>query len=276
MSNRNLFRRVLELVEAGDKAEARRLVGTEINHNPGNADAWAVMARLCDDRDRAIYYLEHALELRPHDARLRGQLQQLRTVSPAKPVNQPRRGGLRLLAQASGAGSGAYSMAGDDFDTFTSAELVQAAVDSPAYLPASGRFMLTLGPHLPEPRRLRLDRAVLPALLVLIGVLLVGLGRIQSAPPAVQSDQVEVVYRATLRDAESDVLISYRDSAGLVHYVRTRQASWTHSMHVAPGDAVRLTVHGDAAGCEIAVDGMPLSRDVSEGGAAVCEVAIGR
>jgi hypothetical protein len=86
MSEENLFRRVLVLVKAGNKAEARRLLAEEIDQNPHNADAWLAMARLVDDQERASYYAERALEVRPGDQQTQKFLDQLRASGRAAPM----------------------------------------------------------------------------------------------------------------------------------------------------------------------------------------------
>src|SRR5437867_1865565 len=88
-ANPTLFRKVLQLVQDGNNFEARRLVADEINRCPQNADAWIVMAQLVEDRERAIYYLERSLELRPDDDRARRQLDRLKGA--ANPRNTARR-----------------------------------------------------------------------------------------------------------------------------------------------------------------------------------------
>lgn len=86
MSEENLFRRVLVLVKAGNKVEARRLLAEELDHNPQNADAWLAMARLVDDQERAAYYAERALEVRPGDEHAAKFLEQLRAGAVDSPV----------------------------------------------------------------------------------------------------------------------------------------------------------------------------------------------
>jgi len=86
MTEENLFRRVLVLVKAGNKTEARRLLAEELDQNPHNADAWLAMARLVDDKERASYYAERALEVRPGDQQAQKFLEQLRASEPAAPL----------------------------------------------------------------------------------------------------------------------------------------------------------------------------------------------
>src|SRR5512143_779321 len=72
-----------EALGRGDAAAARRLVARVLLADPGNEQAWLLMARLANNRDQTIECLEHALRINPTNL---ATLSALRSMSHRRPV----------------------------------------------------------------------------------------------------------------------------------------------------------------------------------------------
>ena len=67
----------------GDSAMARKLAAQALVADPGNEQAWLLMARLANDRDQVIDCLEHALRINPRNRTTLSALQAIKHRHPA-------------------------------------------------------------------------------------------------------------------------------------------------------------------------------------------------
>lgn len=70
MTAQNIIQQAADLAKAGQVSEARRLLAGDLCEHPDNFEAWLALAGMVDDRERARYYIERALELSPDDPRV--------------------------------------------------------------------------------------------------------------------------------------------------------------------------------------------------------------
>lgn len=77
-------------LRAGDRREARRLLGRVVAENPGNVAGWWLLAATLDDPEQKGYALRRVLRLRPDHAEARRLLDQLEAESvPADAADEP-------------------------------------------------------------------------------------------------------------------------------------------------------------------------------------------
>ncbi len=89
-----------EAIDRGDSATARKLVARVLVENPADEQAWLMMARLADRRERAIECLERALALNPANTITQSALQAVKrgqpthaSPAPTAKVKMPDHGG---------------------------------------------------------------------------------------------------------------------------------------------------------------------------------------
>jgi predicted Zn-dependent protease len=63
-----LYEQAEAAVAKGDKAGARTLLDDLIVNQPGNEQAWLLLAELVDDRNEIIDCLQHVLAINPQNA----------------------------------------------------------------------------------------------------------------------------------------------------------------------------------------------------------------
>jgi len=63
--NPSLFARASEAVTRGDKLTARKLLDELVFNEPGNEQAWLLLAQLVDDQNEECDCLQHVLALNP-------------------------------------------------------------------------------------------------------------------------------------------------------------------------------------------------------------------
>lgn len=76
----------IRALRAGDRREARRLLGGVVAENPGNVAGWWLLAATLDDPEQKRYALRRVLRLRPDHAGARRLLDQLETPGPPAPL----------------------------------------------------------------------------------------------------------------------------------------------------------------------------------------------
>jgi tetratricopeptide (TPR) repeat protein len=252
----NLFRQAAELVRAGQRDEARRLLAAELNDHPDNADAWMALALLVEDHERAIGYLEKVLELRPGDAEATRYLARLKA----------------LVAQ--------YEQ-----PTLPSARAATAA------LPATPAPAVPPVPAPPVPRAARRRVRLLPILAIVVGVLIVGLAggalvanllRGGGAPRSVDPSRTyEVVYLVTTANTLggfNEARVVYIDDAGQTVEEIVNRRSWSRTFVLPRGGSASVLIEdlGTTASsltCEIRVDGEPWRQEEASGLGAIAACA---
>jgi hypothetical protein len=291
VAGRTVFRKVLELVKEGKRFEARQLIADELNKHPGNADAWIVMSQLVDDRERAIYYLERALEISPDEERARHYLERLR--SKLGRSAHPTSIGVAVPSKTRIHDSGLFDQADEqpvsepEDDTV---ELIRVAIkheeeiEQPAYAtPLSVESLDSYEDDTAEHPRPALHRkkvnwirvGLLPALVITLGLVLIviGTGGALGIRGSGKSASVEVVYRV---NAPADAVVTYQDNTGIVRQSEAGGSMWVRTFSLAPGNPVILSVQAPAgakATCEIIVNGavMVSKQSDASGAPVVCD-----
>jgi hypothetical protein len=290
--NQTLFRSVLNLVQEGNKFEARRLIADEINRNPGNADAWIVMAQLVDDRERATYYFERALELRPYDEKVQRQLERIKGPVSARSAQRHPTIGTPVPAVRAVPDIEPDDDTPDDdsLAMHSTLELIRAATEKPGTVVKAkadtGEILIadeddTRETQAAKPRKPRSGARIwlLPALTILMGVVLVLIGasgavslNLAGAAPSVSG--VPVTYRVTTAGGGESV-ITYLDEEGQMRQSRTTDSAWSRTLSFTPGKPVSISVQapaGTGVNCEIVVNGAVVVSQQSAGGTpAACE-----
>jgi hypothetical protein len=289
--NQTLFRRVLELVKDDNKFEARRLIADEINRNPGNADAWIVMAQLIDDRERAVYYFERALELRPYDEKVRNQLERIKAPAGARGAQRHPTIGTPIPAMRHVPEIELLDDSSQDDDSaHETLELIRmatgkpGAASSPAESPAveveeeEDDTLETEAAVQPGQKRNRSRLWLLPTITILIGLLLVAIGASGAISLTLDGSgsptSVPVTYRVTTAGGGESV-ITYLDEAGQMRQSRTSDSAWSRTLTFTAGKPVSVSVQapeGTGVNCEIVVNGaVVVSQQAAGGNPAACD-----
>ena len=292
LPGRTVFRSVLELVKEGKRFEARRLIADELNQHPDNADAWIVMSQLVDDRERAIYYLERALEISPDEKRARHRLERLRSKQGQSASHTFI--GVAVRPKAQTGDNGHFDQEEEqppisepEPDTV---ELIRVAIDH-----EDEKKQAASAPRLSvesidsdeddtaEHPRPALHRkkvnwvrvGLLPGLVIALGLvlILIGTGGALGMRGSGRSASVEVVYRV---NAPADAIVTYQDNTGIVRQSEAGGSMWVRTFSLAPGNPVILSVQAPAgakATCEIIVNGavMVSKQSDTSGAPVVCD-----
>jgi hypothetical protein len=294
--NQTLFRRVLDLVKDDNKFEARRLVADEINRNPGNADAWIVMAQLVEDRERAVYYFERALELRPYDEKVRHQLERIKAPGGAGSAQRHPTIGTPIPALRVVPEIGLIDDADESEDESAreTLELIRVATEKPgtaAKIDDSSAFEIvddeeeddtqeTVADVQSAKKRGKSRIWLLPTITILIGLLLVAIGASGAISLSLggargaDASGVPVTYRVTTAGG-GEAVITYLDEAGQMRQSRTTDSAWSRTLTFSAGKSVSVSVQapeGTGVNCEIVVNGaVVISQQAAGGAAAACD-----
>lgn len=84
------LRQAVELMQAGQKEEARQITASILKQEPGNAQAWAIMAQLADSDEQTRYCLEQVLELSSNQRMRQWAEDQLGKLKEAGPEQPPK------------------------------------------------------------------------------------------------------------------------------------------------------------------------------------------
>ncbi len=229
-----------DLIQEGKIGDARRLLAGELVEHPENADAWLALAGLVEDRERAIYYVERALEICPEDKS--GQV----FLSKLQMGAKPKVGRLAALEAAR------------DTQTSWPQPLDVRRHRQTRLLMSAG---LVIG-------------VVLVALLAAAAFSLGDLGRSSA------KETHEVTYRVTTASENGlhDVQVIFRDARGTpIHQQMSLPgAQWT--FHIPEGREASISIENstptDAVTCEILVDGQ-VWRSAQASGRAECSGRLG-
>ena len=77
MTTSGMLTRAMEMMKDNRKAEAEALIRGFIDRNPNDPAAWALLARVVEDREQKLEALKTVLELKPDDAWAREYVSQL-------------------------------------------------------------------------------------------------------------------------------------------------------------------------------------------------------
>lgn len=93
MSEEDRLAEAVELVKAGNHAEAQKIVAEVIRANKKNARAWVLMAKIVDDPQKALQCWQEVARLKPGDPRVQEEIAKLKgepapqTQPPVQPLN---------------------------------------------------------------------------------------------------------------------------------------------------------------------------------------------
>jgi thioredoxin-like negative regulator of GroEL len=91
MDTSQLIQQAIELGNAGEKSEARRILAQVVQQEPKNARAWYLLSQLVVKQDQVVYCLSKVIEIEPDNQKAFERLQQItKETSPqAQQVQEP-------------------------------------------------------------------------------------------------------------------------------------------------------------------------------------------
>ncbi len=90
------LKQAYQLIKAGKKREAVKVLAPIVNTDRSNADAWWLLANSLDKPDKVQRALKNALKHRPDHAQARAMLEQMGGSSPTLPKSEPKEASGRI------------------------------------------------------------------------------------------------------------------------------------------------------------------------------------